>query len=302
MKYSISMLLLAMSAPSLTMAQDISGGVTLGFGSHEDSEFSQDLASASLDGRLNLLFDNGIMFGVSAGYINVGSDDSEDDIQGDFVGLDLGYRFSNGMSLGAYVEELTLGTDASPIDISLRSVGLTGAYESEGLKLGAFLGETTTSPDLGADISNIGLTAKYAVQPKLNIGGAFLRATIDASGEAVDIDMVGIAATYGINDQVSIFGGVSRTTLGQADLDITTMGLGAGYDLTQMAGVASSVSLEVARTEQSSGDESSAFDTVRIGLTFPLGGKSTEAPLNSVADSIFNPRRGALNAALTGAF
>lgn len=154
----------------------------------------------------------------------------------------------------------------------------------------------------GVDIRNLGITAKYAVQPNFNLGGAFLRSTIDSLGDDVDIDMVGIAATYDISEQFSLFGGISQTSLDTADLEATTIGLGLGYDLAQLTGVSSTVSLEFARTDLSLGGDSLDLDTVRFGLTFPLGGKGTEAPLNSVADSIFNPRRGTLNAALTGAF
>lgn len=306
MKASTSVLVLVLSAPSLAAAQDLSGGVTLGFGDHDISEFSQGLSTTTLDGRMKLAFDNGLTLGVSAGYIDVGIDEVPFDFQGDFIGLDLGYRFANGMALGVYVEDLTLSTDALPIDLSLRTVGLSGSYSMEGLEFGAFIGNTTTSPDIGllldADVNNFGLTAKYAAMPNLDIAGAFLRATIDTSGTDVDIHLIGLAASYDINEQFSVFGGLSRTSVDLADLDVTTMGLGVGYDLTGMMGMASNVSLELARSDLSLGGDSADLDTIRLGLTFPLGGAGTEAPLNSVADSIFNPRRGALNAALTGAF
>lgn len=125
MKNVMYTLILVMPLPGLAVAQEISGGVTLGFGEHDVSEFSQGLSTKGLDGRLKMAFENGITFGVSAGYIDVGIDDVPFDFNGDFIGLDLGYRFSNGLGIGAYVEELTLGTDLLPIDLSLRSVGLT---------------------------------------------------------------------------------------------------------------------------------------------------------------------------------
>ncbi len=306
MKSSTSVLVLVLSAPGIAAAQDISGGVTLGFGEHDISDISQGLSTTSLDGRVKLAFENGMTLGVSAGYIDVGIDDVPFDLQGNFVGLDIGYRFSNRMALGVFAEELTLGTDALPVDLSLRTIGLSGSYSMEGLELGGFIGNTTTSPDIGlvldADIDNIGLTAKYAALPNLDIAGALLRATIDTPDTDVDIDLIGLAARYDINEQFSVFGGVSRTSVDLADLDVTTMGLGVGYDLTAMAGMASTVSLELARTDLSQDGSSGDLDTIRLGLTLPLGGVGTEAPLNSVADSIFNARRGALNAALTGAF
>ncbi|MCC6519054.1 MAG: hypothetical protein IT543_09420, partial [Tabrizicola sp.] len=44
------------------------------------------------------------------------------------------------------------------------------------------------------------------------------------------------------------------------------------------------------------------LDAVRLGLTVPFGAKGPALPMNSVADSILNPRHGAFNAALTSAF
>lgn len=306
MKRSIALLLSAISAPSLAVAQDISGGVTLGFGQHEIAD--QDLSTASLDGRIAVGFENGLSFGVEAGYLDVGIDDVPVNANGRFIGLDLAYRFSNGMSVGTYYEELTLSANLLPIDISLDSFGLTAGYSMETLEFGAFVGRGSTSPDIGlllgsdVDIDNLGLTAKYTPMDNLNVGAALLRTRLSGGGDSLDIDMLGVAATYDVNPQFSVFAGLSRSSVDEFDLDVTNFGLGVGYDLSTMVGVASVVSLELARTDISGFGASEELDTIRLGLTFPLGGKGTEAPLNSVADSIFNPRHGALNATLTGSF
>lgn len=171
-----------------------------------------------------------------------------------------------------------------------------------GLDLGAFAGRTTTSPDIGIDITNTGVTAKYTAVPQLTFGGAYVNANLEIGGTDVEISFTGIAATYAVTDAVMAFGGFSRTSIDLASVDIDTMGLGVGYDLSQMAGFATTVSLEVARTTLSSGGFDSDLDTVRLGLTFPLGRKGAALPMNSVADSILNPRHGAVNAALTAAF
>ncbi|MDX5401612.1 MAG: porin [Rhodobacterales bacterium] len=302
MKRSLAVLLATISAPSLAAAQDLSGGVTLGFGQHDVSEIGQDLSTSSLDGRVDFAFANGMTFGVSAGYLDLGIDGTPMDVNADFIALNVGYKLSNGLSFGAYAERLNGSVTGLPIDLSLKSIGAEMGYATGNLELGMHLGRTSTSPDLPIDIDNVGLTAKYAAMPNLDIAGAFLRANLSMGGMDADIDMIGLAAAYDINDQFSLFGGVSRTSQDDLDLDVTTMGLGVGYDLAQMTGMASVVSLELARTDLSMGPGSTDLDTLRLGLTFPLGGKGTEAPLNSVADSIFNPRHGAVNAALTGAF
>jgi predicted porin len=300
MKRCLALLLVTISTPSLVAAQDLSGGVTLGFGEHDIAD--QGLSTATLDGRVDFAFANGVTFGVDAGYMDLGIDGAPIDLTANFVGMNLGYRFSNGMSAGVYVEQLTGSISLVPIDISLKSIGAEFGYSMTNLEFGAHIGRTSTSPDINIDIDNIGLTAKYTPMENLDIAGAFLRANLSSGGTDIDIDMLGLAAAYDINEQFSVFGGLSRTSISDVDVDFTTMGLGVGYDLSQMTGLASVVSLEVARTEISLGGSSEDLDTVRLGLTFPLGGKGSEAPLNSVADSIFNPRHGAVNAALTGVF
>lgn len=301
MKRALALSLLAIAAPGLAVSQEVSGAVTLGFGEHSISDIDQDLSTASLDGRVNLSFANGMTLGVNAGYLDLGIDGAPIDINATFVGLDVGYRMASGLSVGAYAEQLTADADLG-FDLSLKSMGAKVGYAAGGLEVGAHLGRTSVSPDL-ADIEadTLGLTTKYATIPNLTLGGTFQRASISAGGGEVDVDLIGVAGAYDVNEQFSLFGGISRTSIDEADADITTMGLGLGYDLN-MGGVASTVSLELARTDLSVFGGSTDLDTVRLGLTLPLGGKGTEAPLNSVADSVFNPRHGAVNAALTGAF
>jgi predicted porin len=300
MKRSIALCLVTIFSPNLVAAQDISGGVTLGFGQHDI--LGENLDTVSLDGRVDLAFTNGMTLGVTAGYLDLGIDGLSGNIDANFYGLDVGYRFSNGFSIGAYAEQLNGSISGLPIDLSLKTIGAEVGYSMTNLEFGAHIGRTSTSPDINIDIDNIGLTAKYTPMENLDIAGAFLRANLSSGGTDIDIDMLGLAAAYDINEQFSVFGGLSRTSISDVDVDFTTMGLGVGYDLSQMTGLASVVSLEVARTEISLGGSSEDLDTVRLGLTFPLGGKGSEAPLNSVADSIFNPRHGAVNAALTGVF
>lgn len=302
MNRAFALCLLTISAPSLAAAQDISGAVTLGFGDHSISDIDQDLTTSSLDGRVNLAFANGMTLGVNAGYLDLGIDGVPVDITATFVGLDVGYKMASGLSFGAYAEQLTGQISGIPIDVSLKSIGAEVGYVTGDLDFAAFLGRTSVSPDIAdIDADTFGLSAKYALMPNLTLGGTFQRATINAGGGEADVDLLGLAGTYDINEQFSMFGGYSRTSIDEADADITTMGLGVGYNL-DLGGVASTISLELARTDLSVFGTGTDLDTVRLGFTLPLGGSGTEAPLNSVADSIFNPRHGAVNAALTGAF
>jgi hypothetical protein len=307
MKRCIALLLATASAPTLAAAQDFSGDVTLGFGQHVLEEL--DLSTLTLDGRISLAFDNGITLGVKAGYLDLSVQDADlggvdggSVIDGQFVGLDLGYRFDNSLSVGTYFEQMDIGIISVPVDLSIESVGLTAGYSTETLEFGAFIGQTTTSPDIfmtivdgASGLDNMGITATYAPMQNLTVGAALVRTTLSGAGESLNIDVTGLAAAFDVTEQISLFGGVSRITITEGDIDFTTVGIGGAYDLTDLVGIASSVSLELAQ----SSDE---IDTIRFGLTFPLGGKGSEAPLNSVADSVFNPRHGALNAALNSVF
>ncbi len=304
MKRALALCLVTISAPTLALAQDVSGAITLGFGDHEISDIDQGLSTATLDGRVNLTFANGMTLGVNAGYLDLGIDGAPFDVTATFVGLDVGYKLASGLSFGAYAEQLTGQASLIPFDLSLKSIGARVGYETGNLDFGAYLGRTSVSPDIaGIEADTFGLSAKYAAMENLTLGGTFQRATLSLGGGAAeaDVDLLGIAGAYDINEQFSMFGGISRTSIDEADADITTMGLGVGYNL-DLGGVASTISLELARTDLSALGTGTDLDTVRLGITLPLGGAGTEAPLNSVADSIFNPRHGAVNAALTGAF
>lgn len=306
-RISLAVSLVAIVGPSVAFGQDVtvSGAATLGLGFHDVSDVPQDLRTTSLDGRLGVDFGNGLALGVEAGVIGIDIDDVPFDLNADFIGLRGSYAFGNGMSLGLYHERLTLGADVLPIDITLKSTGVSAGYATGDLTLGAFVGQSETSPSLGSDIDfrDAGLNAKYAMMPNLTLGAAFQRTTIDTPGTDVDLDFLGLAAAYSVNDKLSVFGGLSRTSLDIVDLDATTMGLGLGYSLADMIGFNATASMELARTDLSAGGLGAGdLDTVRFGLTVPLGAGSTEAPLNSVADSVFNPRHSAINAGLTSAF
>jgi hypothetical protein len=302
MKIQFCLVLALLATTAAAQAQEFSGGLTFSYGTIDSDDAGTDVSATGIDGRMKMAFENGATIGLQVGKIDLGIDGVPFDLTGEFVGIDGAYRFTNGMSLGAFAEQLSVGIDVLSDDLSLKSYGLTAGYEMEHLDLGAFVGASTTSPDLGIDVRNYGLTAQYGASSQLTFGGAYLNANLESGGTDVDISFTGIAATYAFTDAVMAFGGFSRSSIDLADVDVDTMGLGVGYDLTQVAGFASTVSLELARTTLSSGGFESDLDTLRFGVTFPFAKTGTALPMNSVADSVLNPRHGAFNAALTSAF
>ena len=281
-------------APVMLEAQTITGGLTLSL-TRQDSE-GTDVDSRGLDGRMETDFGNGFTFGLEVGASRMSQDGVAMDIDAEFIALDGGYRFSNGVRAGLFADRLTFSFGA-PIDVTLKTNGLTLGYEGSGFDAEAFVAHTSLSIPLPFDIDNYGITARYSGMAGLELGAALLRAELSAGGPSQDIDFKGIAATYVMNDSTMLFGGVTKTDLfGTADID--TAGIGIGYDLGVMTGFSATVSLEAARTDLTTSD----IDTLRLGLTLPLGKKGPMLPMNSVADSVLNARHGALNAALTSAF
>jgi hypothetical protein len=291
-----TLLALTLSAiPAAVQAQSITGGITLSYTSQEADGLDQD--TTGLDGRMKVAFDNGFSFGLQLGRSETSLEGTSAELEGEFYALDGNYRFANGMRVGAFTERLTIGVDLVPTDVSLDTDGVLLGYEGNGFDVEAFVG--TTSVDLISfiDVDNYGITASYTGKPGLEVGGAFLRARLSSGGTSENIDFTGIAATYAFNTSYMVFGGFAKSDFFIGD-SLDSMGLGLGYDLGELAGFSSTVSLELARTDLGGDD----IDTVRFGLTVPLGKKGPMLPLNSVADSVLNPRHGAFNAGITAAF
>jgi hypothetical protein len=287
--------------PGLAAAEiTVTGGATLTYGKLDGAFGPGDMKEKGIDGRMKLDFGNGILFGVQVGKIDMPVSGTPVSLQGEFIALDAAYRFANGMRVGAYADRLTMGIDLSPVDLTLKTNGLSLGYEGQGFDVEAFVGKTSVSPPIGTiDIKNKGVAVSYTGQPGLEAGATWLRAELSSGGASENIDFKGVAASYVFKDSFIVYGGMSKADffLGGSDLD--TMGIGLGYDLGAKAGFSATVSLEVAKTDFGTGSD---MDAVRLGLTVPFGAKGPALPMNSVADSILNPRHGAFNAAMTSAF
>lgn len=283
-------------APVALEAQTITGGLTLSF-TRQDAG-SSTIDSRGLDGRMETDFGNGFTFGVDVGASRMSQSGVSTDVDAEFIAIDGGYRFSNGMKAGLFAERLTFSVSSSA-DVTLKTNGLSLGYEANGFDVEAFMADTSPSLPLpfATDVENVGVTARYSGVAGLEVGGAYLRAKLSSGGPTTDIDFKGVAATYVINDSYILFGGVAKTDLAGV-VDIDTTGIGIGYDLGAMTGFSATVSLEAAQTDLAT----TGIDTLRLGLTLPLGKKGPMLPMNSVADSVLNARHGAFNAALTSAF
>lgn len=288
-------------APAAVLAQDISGAATLGynFADISDGFDSIDVDALTIDGRVNVDVGNGLSFGARASAASLDIEGAPDKLGASVIGANVGYRFGNGFSVGTYAEQGTLSSDMLPFDITLKSFGVTGGYDFGKGSIGAFYGTSDMSPSLlspDLDITDFGLTAKYAPMANLTLAGAFTRTNLDVGFDDADIDYLGVAAVYDISSQWTVFGGYANTSLdmGGSDLDLNTFGLGVSYDTTSVLTVNSFASLELARTSTSDLGADLDLDTVRIGMTIPFGSTGSKVPMNSVADSIMNPSHSAI--------
>lgn len=296
--------LVAAALPGGVLAQQFSGAVTLGYGASDVSDVSEGLDSLTLDGRATFDAGNGLTFGVDVTAGRISLDGVSENIDASAIGVDAAYRLDNGLSLGAYVERAELDVTGLG-DVAATSYGVEAGYAVGQAAFAAFVGRTTTDPELPGDIdvTDLGVTASYAVSDRLSLGAAVVNTEISGQGDSVDLRFVGVAGTYGLTDRISVFGGLANTSISGADADVRTLGLGLSYDMSQVFRFGSAMSVELARTRGSIGGLGSAeIDTIRIGLTIPLGGGDADVPLNSVADSILNPRHNALSQTVLAAF
>ena len=287
--------------PGLASAEiTVTGGATLTYGELDGAFGPNDIKEKGLDGRMKLDFGNGILFGVQVGKIDMPVSGTPISLEGEFIALEAAYKFANGMRVGAYADRLTMGADLSPIALTLKTSGLSVGYEGQGFDVEAFMGQTSISPAIGPiDIDNLGVAVSYTGQPGLEAGATWLRADLSSGGTSQNIDFKGVAASYVFKDAFIVYGGISKADFFISGANFDTTGLGIGYDLGAKTGFSATVSLEVANTDFGTGTD---LDAVRLGLTVPFGAKGPALPMNSVADSILNPRHGAFNAALTSAF
>lgn len=278
--------------PLVGHAQDISGAVTLGYSNSSLSDGGGDFSTPTLDARLMTSFDS-----FSLG-MRVDVQQPEDsDVTASLIGVEGAYRFANDMSFGAYVEQEELSGNGD--SLSLSSYGLTAGFERNGMDFQGYFGQSDS--DLlpaNVDMTTLGFSAKYQVAPKFTLGGNYARTQISDGTDSVDISSIGVAAVFQVTEDFAAFGGYVHNSIDNSDLSIDSFGIGASYDMTKVTNFPMVVSLEAARTEA----EGANMDSIRFGLTIPFGKSGSKAPLNSLADTVFDPSRSVVSSFLNTTF
>jgi len=302
---SLVMTSLVFVVPATVQAADWGGMATLGFSQTEVSDSSTDISTVTLDFNGVYDFENGFSMGFDAGLAFGDVSNGGPDVDLNYFALNGEYKLQNGVTFGGYVERGSVDDDGAIIgDVSMTSYGLTLGYETDKLDSEVYFGESTTSPSLpsGVDVKDYGIRVGYQISPQAFVVGALGRSEISGIGGDVELDMVGVGGGYAFSDQWSAFGGIQRVSLDLADADATTFGLGVAYSTSAISNLPMVFSLELARTRLDVSGSSGDLDTIRFGVSVPLGNAGGDVPANSVVNNIAKGGHSALTSGVMGAF
>ncbi|MFX0542390.1 porin [Roseovarius sp. S4756] len=286
--------------PGAALSQDVSGAATLGYAHSSVSNGGGDLNAYTVDGAGDITFQNGFAVGLTGSVIHADPDGGGGDIDLTDLGSDLTYTTYSGAMFGGYLDYTDLsGNGLLTGSADATSYGLTGGYAGQMLQIKANVGWTDASgAGLGvvSDWMDYGVNVSYTPTERTRIAGHWQLSDVDTNFGGTDLSSVGVGASHDFGAGFVGFGGISRVDFDAANVDATSYGVGVGYDLSQISSVPAQVSLELARTNLDAGAFGDTdVDTVRLGVTIPLGGPSNQTPLNSLSESIMAPRHNALS-------
>ncbi|WP_319826094.1 porin [Thalassovita sp.] len=295
---------LAFTLPAVAFAGDWQGNATLGFASSDIDGAPDNLTATTLD--LHGEYDTGVGFvlGVDAAIGKLKMSGTPIDESVNYFALTGMYGLSNGLSVGAYAERGAVSDSTLiPVDLEMTSFGLVLGYSLGSVDGEIYYGTSDTDPSLpaGIDVNDLGLRAAFSPVQNVEVNAVIARTRISGGGPDVDLDLIGLGGSYAINHALTAFGGVQKASLDILSADATTIGLGLAYQ-TAALGIPTTLSLEVARTSIDVGGPSEDVDTVRVGISIPLGKSATSVPLNSVAGAVANGGHSVLTSALLGVF
>ncbi|MDQ2093812.1 porin [Rhodalgimonas zhirmunskyi] len=296
---------MAIAIPATLQADDWNGVVTLGYSQTDIGGTGADASAGSLDFNGVYNFDTGFSLGFDASLVVADISNGGGDMDLNYLALNGEYKLQNGVTFGGYIERGEVDDNGLLLgNARLTSYGLTFGYEVENLDAEAYIGASDTSPSLGGgtDINDFGVRVGYQISPQAFMVGSLARSEISNTGVSVDIDMIALGGGYAFNNQWSVYGGVQRISVDAASLDETTYGLGVAYSPAAISAMPMTLSLELARTDVDLGGASSDLDTVRLGLTVPLGNTKKNVPANSVVNNIAKGGHNVVTSGFLGAF
>lgn len=288
--------------PVCVAAQDISGAATFGYGHFKASDGFPQTSVRSLDGKLGLRYDNGLLLGATASSARANFDGIDENISANVFGLTAGAAFADFWNAGAYYEYGELGVDGFG-DGSIDSYGLFLGYESDLMGMEFFFGETDNFvfDDASIKWNDLGARVSFNIGPDGVVGGHAIRSRVSSGGVDIDLTSYGLGGSYAFGNGLTAHAGVTRGEIDVLVGDLTTFGIGVGYDLSAAANFPATLSVELARSRVDDGADRYDEDSIRLGITLPFGG-AKNVPLNSIAANAMSPNRTALTTAIVGSF
>lgn len=276
--------------PAVAMAQDASGALTFGY-AHGNLGGGVKPSALTFDGIVNVGLGNNLSLNARANTGRIKVNGLPGSVSTHVLGLGLSYALGNGGWVGGFIENGNVGLSTLPVNFGYTQYGIEGGYKLGGVDVAGFIGYST-------DVTSVGISGKYSDGARYQVGGALISSRIDLGGAKQNTNFAGLAGAYAVTSDINVFGGVGRTGLSGLG-NLTTVGLGLSYGLGEtMAN--STLSLELARSSVSGG--LADMNSVRVGVTIPLGGNRTTVPQNSVAGSILNPGKNTISQTVLGAF
>ena len=279
-------------------AQDFSGVFSLGYGENQFADTADRLNESSLKGRIRAQAGNGMSFGLQFGTETKSSTETGDATNGRNFGADLQFGGQNNLSYGVYAESSAITTGGFDF-LSTSAFGLTAGYAANGLNLKGFVGSAALEQQQSAEITALGVTASYQLAPNFTVGANLSQHGIKNGGFANTASTLGLGAVYQPTPSIGIFGGFTSMDLSSSsDSRLTEMGLGGSYRVNRSGNSPILATFEVLNTDFNSDPDNISFNTIRLGVTFPLGAaaKNVSVPINSAADRVFQPIRNVLGA------
>jgi hypothetical protein len=285
--------MLVLAASHAAQAQEFSSVFSLSYGESKFSNTSLHLNENSLKGRIRAQMGNGLSFGLQFGAENTSAGaGTSGSVKGQNTGVDVLYTLQNGTTLGAFAENTRFGEKNATL-VSSDAIGFMAGYAANGLSLKGFLGSATLQNAPLVDITAFGGTASYQVAQNLTLGANLSQHSISNNGKSNTVGTFGLGAVYHPTAVFGLHAGITSIDFGASGANMTEMGLGASYNVNAAGKGPILATIELVSNDYSASLNSYSFDTVRLGMTLPLGkaAKNVSVPINSAADRVFQPVR-----------
>ena len=290
MKTSFGAAVMLLSASQAAQAQDVYGVVSLSYGENQFANSGVQMDEFNLQGRVRRQMGNGLSFGLQAGTEQTyAAATTGNELSNQSLGGDVSYGLGNGTSVGAFAEESRISGSGLTL-LSTSAIGLTAGYADAGYSVKGFLGSSMVENAPSVDITAMGANASYAVTPEFTFGASLSQHSVSSGSSSNTISTYGIAAVYQATPAFGLHGGMTQIDSAQGT-SVTEMGLGASYNVNAGGQMPILGTLELIGNSYASTATSYSVDTVRLGVTLPIGpaARKVSVPIHSVTDKVFQP-------------